>query len=353
VGGGDIQVSLFRTDTEGGYGFAIRELDDRRVIVTYVTSGGPAESAGIQPGAQVTKFNGQPISAAIEAVRLWGAPPSMESSTRYQKARYLTRAVVGTEAAVEFSNPGGQPQSATLTAVKEHDSFAVTSVFLSYAAESLPVEYRLLPSGVGYIRVSSTADNRDQIAGLFESALKDFESVNVPGIIIDLRVVVNLSPDSALPPLGLAGFLTDQEITLGQLQYFSEVAGKFESEGQPDTILPNVNQYHFGKMILLVGPGCSSACELEAYGFSQVPGMIVAGQYPSAGSEADVTRGQFLLPEGFSLQIPTGRFVLPDGGIFLEGQGVTLTVRVPVDESTVLSAQDVVLNAAEKIVSGQ
>jgi hypothetical protein len=66
-----------------------------------------------------------------------------------------------------------------------------------------------------------------------------------------------------------------------------------------------------------------------------------------------VARGQFILPDGFSLQIPTGRFVLPDGGIFLEGQGVPLTVRIPVDETTVLSAEDVVLNAAEAIVMGQ
>jgi C-terminal processing protease CtpA/Prc len=121
----------------------------------------------------------------------------------------------------------------------------------------------------------------------------------------------------------------------------------------PQTILPNPNPYSFGKTVLLVGPGCSSSCELEAYAFSQLPGMIVVGQYPSAGVLADVTRGQFLLPEGFSLQVPTGRFILPNGGIFLEGQGVPLTVRVPVDATTVLSAEDVVLNAAEKIVVGQ
>ena len=63
-----------------------------------------------------------------------------------------------------------------------------------------------------------------------------------------------------------------------------------------------------------------------------------------------MARGQFLLPEGFSLQIPTGRFVLPDGSIFLEGQGVPLTVRVPVDETTSLSSEDVILNAAVEIL---
>jgi C-terminal processing protease CtpA/Prc len=353
LGGGDIQVALFQSAIAGGYGFALRELDDGSVIVTYVTPGGPADEAGIQPCAQVTKFNGQPISVAIDAAALWGAPPSLGSSIRYQKSRYLTRAVVGTEAAVEFSNPESQSQTVTLTAVEERESFAVTSVFITYNAESLPVEFRLLPSGAGYIRINSTSDNRDLIAGLFESALRDLETANARGLVIDLRVVVNFSPDSSLPPLGLAGFLADREIMLGQLQYFNEAAGKFENEGVPQTILPNPNHYSFGKTVLLVGPGCSSSCELEAYAFSQLPGMIVVGQYPSAGVLADVTRGQFLLPEGVSLQVPTGRFILPNGGIFLEGQGVPLTVRVPVDATTVLSAEDVVLNAAEKIVVGQ
>ena len=57
-------------------------------------------------------------------------------------------------------------------------------------------------------------------------------------------------------------------------------------------------------------------------------------------SEAEVARGQFMLPEGFSLQVPTGRFTLPDGSIFLEGQGIPLTMRVPVDETYALSSED-------------
>ena len=75
--------------------------------------------------------------------------------------------------------------------------------------------------------------------------------------------------------------------------------------------------------------------------------MIVVGQYPSGGVEADVLRGQFELPEGIKLQFPTGRIVLPDGSLFLEGQGVQPTVRVPIDEQSVLSTDDVVLKAAE------
>jgi C-terminal processing protease CtpA/Prc len=353
LGGGDIQVSLFQAAIAGGYGFAIRELDDGRVLATYVAAGGPAAGAGLQPGAQVTGFSGQPISSALEAVSIWGAPPSIESFLRYQQSRYLLRATLGTEAAVTFTNPGGESQTAALTAIRENESFAVTSVFLNYNAQSLPVETKILPSGIGYIKISSTSDDREKIASLFESALKDFQAAEISGVIIDLRVVVNLTPGSMLPPLGLAGFLSDQVIPLGQFQYFDVMTGQFESEGVLQTILPKPNQYRFVKLALLIGPGCSNACELEAYAFSKIPGMIVVGQSPSAGVLSDVAGGQFLLPEGFSLQIPTGRFVSPDGGIFIEGQGVPPTMRVPVNETTALSTEDVVLNAAEATVGGR
>ncbi len=347
LGGGEIQVRLFTVATEGGYGFAIRELDDGRVIVSYVLAEGSAAGAGMLVGAQVTEFNGLPISDAIDAAESWASPQSMESMVRYQKARYLTRAPLGMTATVTFTNPDGEPQTVTLTAFAERQSFASTSLFLGYNANGLPVEYKILPSGAGYVKINSNYDDLNLIVRLFERALKTFEAAQVKGIIIDLR------QNSGGAPLGLAGYLTDNEITLGQLQYFSEATGKFENEGLPEKILPNENQYRFDKMVLLVGLGCASACELEAYGFSQVPGMIVAGQFPSSGTEAEVARGQFILPDGFSLQIPTGRFVLPDGGIFLEGQGVPLMVRIPVDETTVLSAEDVTLKAAEAIVMGE
>ena len=340
LSGGATEAELFGAATEGGYGFAVRELDDGRVIVTYILPQGPAVAAGIQLGAEITEFNGQPILQAIEATEAWSAPFSLESSARYQKSRYLTRAPSGAQASVTFVNPGGAPQTATLTAIPERESFAATSFFLGFDLSAMPVEYKILDSGIGYVKINSNFDDLNLIVRVFERALQKFEEAKVRGIIIDMR------QNSGGAPLGLAGFLTDQDITLGQLQYYSEATGKFENEGEPQKITPNKNQYRFSALALLVGPACSSACELEAYAFSQVPGMIVVGEYPSAGVEAEVARGQFLLPEGFSLQIPTGRFVLPDGSIFLEGQGVPLTVRVPLDETAALSSEDVILNTA-------
>ena len=104
--------------------------------------------------------------------------------------------------------------------------------------------------------------------------------------------------------------------------------------------------YDFPKTVLLVDQFCFSACELDAYALSQVEGMIVIGEFPTAGVEAETARGKFDLPEGISFGVPTGRFVLEDSSILLEGQGVQPDIDLDVTYESVLSDEDVVLEAA-------
>jgi len=343
---GDLGNNDFSQKIGGGYGLALRELDDGRVIVIFITPDGPAEKAGIQPSAEVTQFNGKPIKDAISAVNPYAGPFSMESSRRYQQARYLTRAPLGTDATVTFTNPGGAKKTVTLTSVAETRSFSRLSIYLGAPLNpNVPVEWKVLDSGAGYIAINSYYDDLSLIVTLFERALKQFTTSEVKNLIIDLRY------NSGGAPLGLVGFLYNKEIQLGQLEYFSEQTGKFEPEGRPERVLPNKEQYKFDKLAILVSPACASACEIEAYSFAQVPGAIVVGMYPSAGVEAEVSRGQYQLPEGISLQIPTGRFINADGSLFLEGAGVPPTVKVPIDEANALTTDDVILKAAEEALN--
>jgi len=211
-----------------------------------------------------------------------------------------------------------------------------------YDEYALPIESRILDSGIGYVRINSNSDDLNLSYRLFERALETFEEAEVLGVIIDMRL------DFGGSPLGLAGYLYDQEITLGQLQYYNETTGQFESEGEPDTIMPSENQFKFDKIVLMVDQFCYSACEIDAYGLSQIPGIVVIGEYPTAGVEAETARGNFKLPDGMEFSIPTGRFILPDGSIFLEGVGVQPTVRLEVTVDSVLSEEDAVLKAAEE-----
>lgn len=344
LSGGEVADQIFYEAISSGYGMAIRILDDGSVMVVYVTDGGPAQAAGIEPGYLITGMNGMPVMDAIRQVKPLSAPFSTDFSELYQQARYLMRAPLGTEATFTYTNLKGKTGKAVLKAINETASYSYTSVYHGQDPNALPVEFKILDSGVGYIKVNSNYDDLNLEYRLFKRALDTFKNNSVTELIIDMR------QNSGGSPLGFAGFFTDQEIPLGQLEYYSDKTGKFEPDGTREKVRPYQEQYSFDKMALLVGMACASACEIDAYGLSQVPGMMVMGETPSAGVEAEVARGQFNLPGGISLQVPTGRFTLSDGSIFLEGQGVQLTRKVAVTSENLLSGTDSVLSAAEQAV---
>ncbi|HEX7394029.1 MAG TPA: S41 family peptidase, partial [Anaerolineaceae bacterium] len=330
LSGGLVESQFMSAHLSYGYGFAIRELDSGQSIAVFVLTNGPADKAGMKVGAEITAFNNTPIQDAIGAAATL-QPSSTDYGKRYDQAQMLLRAANGAQAIVTFKNPGQSAQTVTLKAVRETQSFLATYLFRNQDPTALPVEYKILASGAGYVKINSNDDDLNLIVRLFQRALQTFQDNKAPGIIIDMR----LNPGGS--PLGLAGFLTNHDILLGQLMYYSDTTGKFEPDGPAERFTPNVEQYTFKKMAVLVDQSCYSACELEAYGFSQVPGMMVIGMYPTGGTEAEVSRGQFNLPEGLSLQIPFGRFVLPDGSLFLEGSGVQPTIKVPLTAQNVLS----------------
>ena len=371
--GGDLAKQDFQTNYLGSLGFTVRILDDNSVMVNSVIPSGPADSAGMKPGAIVTQFNGQPVMDVIKSEPMFLGLQSSEFAILYYQAIMLTRTKPGAQATVSFTNPASQPkpatswiewlqtflqssknpspqsQSATLTAVSEVNSL-LKELNANQTPDLLPVDLQTLTvngTDIGYIKVNTNADDLNLELKLFERGLKDFQQNKVAGLIIDLR------DNGGGVPLGLAGFLTNQTINLGQLEYYNSLTGKFEPQDQPDQILPNQDQYQFNKLDILVGLNCDSACELEAYGFSKVPGAVVVGEYPTAGVEAEVSRGQIIMPEGINMQFPTGREVLPDGSLFLEGTGVQPTLKVPVNEANLLSTDDVVLTAAENSILGK
>jgi C-terminal processing protease CtpA/Prc len=282
---------LIQERAGGEYGLAVRELDNGDVIVTYIVSGGPAAAAGIAVGDRITEVDGVAVGEAIGQVQPMFGPHSSDFALRYDQARFLFRSAPGEERSVTFTNQSGQSSTVTLRSVLEFDSLIAT---LPEGGDpiALPVEYSLLDSGFGYIKINSNSDDLALIITLFSRALEVFEENEVPGLIIDMR------SNSGGSPLGLAGFLTDENIELGQLAYYSEKTGQFEPEGPPDLFYPNETQYRFPRLALLVDQTCYSACELEAYGFSQLDGIQVVGMFPTGGVEAEVARGQFQLPAG-------------------------------------------------------
>lgn len=344
IDGGDAGQEYIGGHIIGGLGLSARETDDGKVIVVYLLPDGPAQQAGIQLGAEITSFNGMPIAQAIDQSEPF-SPQSTAYGMRYEKLLFLFRMGMDEQVQLGYINPGGGPQQTTLTSIYEFDSLYATYMGGEIDNIVLPVEYQVLPSGVGHIKVNSNSDDLNLTYRLFKRALVEFDSNEISKIIIDLRH--NFGGSS----LGLAGFLTDQEIPLGSLEYYSERTGQFEPRGDHSRVLPSKDQFRFDKIVLLVDQFCYSACEIEAYGFSQVPGVEVLGQYPTAGVEAETARGDFTMPAGIQLTVPTGRFVLPDGSIFLEGVGVVPAVKIPITAEMLLAEGDAVLQYADQYIS--
>jgi C-terminal processing protease CtpA/Prc len=330
-------------DFYGGFGFAVQQADDGQFVVTHVIADGPAERAGVQRGAILEAIDGRPVVEVRDATPLRFGPVSLELSRRLEQARLMLRSAEGTQRRFRFSGAG--PDDVTLRAEWEVDSYLATMRFPEETA--LPVEYELRDSGIGYIRFNSNYDDLYLLVTVFERALSIFSDEGVETVIFDLRA------NYGGQPLGMASLLIEELITIGQDEYFSDATGQFEPEGLPDVLEPADQTYAFDQMILLVDQACYSACEYEAYALSLVPGMVVMGHHPTAGTYGEVARGQFSMPADISLGFPTGRTVAPDGSVVLEGVGVVPTRRVPLDAATLLSDGDPVLEAAEAFALGE
>jgi C-terminal processing protease CtpA/Prc len=344
IDAGDRGTEYYYAHIYYGYGLMVRELDNGDVIVTYVTPGSTADDAGIQLQDQILSIDDVPVTQAIDKVVPVFGPYSTDYGERWDKVRFLFRAAqLDDTISVVYQEFDGGQKTATLTAQEETESFFAGSPYKYNNPVALPVEYELLDNNIGYIRMNSNYDDLNLTLRLFERALKAFEENEVAGVIIDLR------ENSGGANLGVAGFFTEEEIPMGQLEYYSETTGQFEPEGEPGKVIANENQYRFDRMVTLVNLTCYSACELESYGLSQVPGMEVIGSYPTGGVEAETARGEFLLPEDITVVVPTGRFTLLDGSILLEGKGVQPTIDVPIDRTSIFE-EDAVLRVAKAYI---
>lgn len=342
----------FQTETAGGIGFAMRELDDGTIIANFILEGGPADQAGMEWGAQIISFDGTPIADVVEATAPWSSPFSSPINKRLQQLRYATRFRLDKgEVEVVFKNPGGAEQTATLEVVSERDSFTSSSFFAGVSPTALPVEFDVLPSGYGYVKINSFLDNDVLSIQVWERAIKYFNDNNIPGVILDLRV--NGGGSGWLADQ-MAAYFFNEETLVGNTAYYDDSTGEFYMDPGDETYMipPREELQYNGSVVVMVGPACASACEFFAYNMTINDRATIVGFYPSDGAGGSVE--QFIMPEDITVQMTIGRAVDAEGNIHLEGKGVVPDVKVPVTFETlqrVANGEDVVLETAEKVVS--
>ena len=340
ISGGPM-LSLFYDERSGGFGLVLAELSDGRVIVTQVLSDLPAERAGIKVGAEIVRWNGVPVSEAIDDVIPYFGSFSTEHTKRLEQVVFLTHVPPGEEVAVAFRNPGAGTTEVTMVAEPEIDS--LLAAWASYDELVLPIEGEVLDeSGLGYIKITTFSGNYKLMTDLWTHYMEEIIDLGVPGLIIDLRINGGGSGNLAND---FAGYFFDEEITLSYWWEYNALTEEFERQEIPERIKP-APLYYDGSVVLLVGPDCVSACEGFAYAMTQAGRAQVVGHFPTAGAYGGVGRGQVTLPDGIEMQFPTTRSTTPDGKVIIEGVGIVPDIVVPVTEESALGLRDTVLEAA-------
>lgn len=340
----------FQTSVAGGLGLAVRETDDSRIIVNFLLPDGPAAQAGVEPAAEILSINGQSIQDAIRQTVPWSAPFSTKHVLRLQQLRYVTRFVLGTEVELTYRNPGqSEPQTVTLTAADETISFNASSFNAGLTDVELPVEYRLLDSGYMYVKIYSFFDDSRLTITLWERMLRAMNEQGIPGLIIDMR---QNGGGSGFLADQMAAYFFNEALTISQTEAYDKARGEFYSDerGLSKFYLPPEELRYTGSVTVLVGPSCASACEFFSYAMTLQDRAAIVGQYPTAG----LGGGQkaFVMPGGLVLQFSIARPEDLDGNNIIEGTGVAPTVKVPVNEETLFSDSDPVLDAAIEYLNG-
>ncbi len=347
----DGHVGLFPANSQaffeergGSFGLRLAELSDGRVIVTDVLPDTPGDRAGIELGAEIIEWDNLPIEEAIDRTQPFFGPYSTRHTERLAKIVFVTRVPPETPVNITFQNPGAsEPETIRLVADIEYESLFRSFPGFNRDELSLTIEGEVLDdSGLGYIQITSFRGDSNLAARLWELYIQRLIDNEIPGVIIDMRE--NGGGFGALA-LDFAGFFFDREITLFQRSYYNEKKGQFEPLRLPIDLRPAPVQYE-GKVAVLIGPDCLSACEGFAYAMSQGGRALMVGHYPTAGAFGEVGRGQYQLPEGLSLQFPTGRPETADGQLVIEGIGIEPDIQVPVTVESALGEVDVVLQAA-------
>ena len=345
-------IDDLQADVAGGLGFAMRQIDDGSIVANYILDGGPAAKAGMTWGAQIITMDGIPTADVVDKVVPWTSPFSNPEIKRLQQLIFATRFRMDKgQVEVKYKNVGDSEKTAVLQVINEYDSFNFSFYPVGDSPTALPVEFDVLPSGYGYIKISSFLDNDVLSIQVWERAIKYFNDNQVPGVILDLR---NNGGGSGWLADQMAAYFFDKEIVVGNSAQYSKATGEFYMDPGNEAIMipPRAELQYSGPVVVMVGPNCASACEFFSYNMTINNRAAIIGQYPSEGAGGSVE--DFLMPEDITVQLTIGRAVGVDGTIHLEGTGVVPDVRVPVTLDTLkkeANGEDVVLAAAEKVIS--
>lgn len=266
-----------REDTRGSFGGLGIEIAIRNNQLTIISpiDGTPAERAGIQPGDEIMKIDGE----STDGITILDAVHKM-------------RGPKGTKCTITIRRRGAA------------DWFDVSLIRDIIKIQS--VRYELLSDGVGYIRITEFMERTGED---FNQALRALESQNMKGLVVDLRN----NPGGLL---NMAAEIAEYFVPQGKLIVYTEGRHKsqnirfFSSALRPMKAVP---------LALLVNAGSASASEIVAGAVQDWNLGVIVGQKTFGKGSV-----QTIIPlgDGSALRITTARYLTPKGQL-IHGNGIT------------------------------
>lgn len=266
-----------RQNTYVGVGLIYTAAEDQSyMLIVDVTSGGPAQQAGLKPGERITAIDGQRLSA--------------ESFDR----------LVSTI---------GRTEGQELTFTVEDEAGAVRTVRLTTAeVKNASVEYKMLEGDVGYVRVANFYTGSAQSA---KDAVDELVAQGAKGLLFDVRS----------NPGGFVSELTD---LLDHLLGAGPIFAEHTKDGPVKTVRSDESRVDL-PMAVLINADSYSAAELFA---AQLRESVEAPLIGARTCGKGYYQQAFPLPNGGGLNLSTGMYTT-GGGTSLIGVGLTPDVAEP------------------------
>ena len=263
-------------------GLGVKLSNEPPGLITEVAPDGPAALAGLQPGDVVIGANGKDLSAA-------------ESPS-------IAAALVG---------PAGS--SVTLSIDRASGPLTIAATRGPYYFP--PLESRLLPGAVGYLRLSdfvisgTTLPNGTELLADLDRRLTDLDAQGAQSLVLDLRNNGGGSVQTADEVLGR--FVPENTRSVREFDQRGHETYELASGRIHPRQLP---------MAVLINGGSASAAEMTAAALRDARRAVIVGQQ-SAGV---VASSQLLpLPGGGGLQLAVASATAGESGAELDGVGVT------------------------------
>jgi carboxyl-terminal processing protease len=291
-------------------------IDERRLAVVAPVPGGPADKAGLRPGDIVTEIDGHWIIAYDPRLDLDQLHVASSDDPEYRKAfkvaaKKLTDGVTLPKALEQLTAKDGKTY--TLTIERAGETAPVKASITTATTKLDPVEYKVLHSGVGYLRVTQFNDHATEA---FNAALANAKEKS---LIVDLR------NNAGGPVTGRDnGAYGSALALLSKLSPSGQIGTLIRAGNKQEPINLTGGTAKSYKISVLVNGGTSNLAELVASGLKDKAGAKIVGSSTFGDS---VYQKLVELQKGSGMTITAGK-ILTAHGVDFTSKGLQPDVAV-------------------------